>query len=106
MRDFPPVNGKSQAIKPLSDGREVITDRPGAADQEVRDGKMRLSDKGAEHSPHGAKGFIYPQRVRYGKKSGRKLHNTGDPPGPIGIKGHNIGKGIGQYRHCSRCGYR
>jgi len=41
-RHFPPHNRETQLLQPLGDGREIIANRPGAANEKVGPGKVNL----------------------------------------------------------------
>ena len=96
---LPPDNGEAHLLQPLRDGREVIADGAGAADQRVGPRKVLAVLKRGQHRADGAKGGVDAQLLRLLEQAVAALHQAGRPPGAVGIKRPQPRQRIGHDRH-------
>ncbi len=57
------------------------------------------ADQGPQHGPHRAERIVDPQRVGDLQQARAVLHDAGQPPGAVGVEGHDVGQGVGHDRH-------
>ena len=83
---LPPDNGEAHLLQALRDGREVIADGAGAADQRVGPRKVLAVLERGQHRADGAKGGVDAQLLRLLEQAVAAFHQAGGPPRAVGIE--------------------
>ena len=81
-----------QPFEPLGDGREIVTDRAGAADEEIGSRKVFVVQEGRQQGAHRAEGRVGAERVGLSEEPIIGFHEARGPPGAVGVESADVGQ--------------